>query len=152
MASPAELAANAPVPIQGNSGQYMSPYTSDGVLAEWVDKAVNAKMGAAIGSAAGAYAGRKALEHVPFIGGFLGQKVGNAAGRTIAIKASGGMEYIKATSDLSFHTMNDLAVYMYANYGGTENYQSALEATWELYPELKQGYFQAITSASRRAY
>ncbi len=34
--------------IEDNSGQYLSPYTSDGVTAEWVNKAINAKMGSAV--------------------------------------------------------------------------------------------------------
>ncbi len=149
IAQPAQLAAVAPQPIYGNSGEFMSPYTEDGVVAGWVDKAVNAKLGAAIGSQAGAYAGRKMMENVPFFGGMLGQKVGDAAGRKIAIEASGGWEHIKATSDLSFNTIEDLAVYIYAHHSAHPDYQQVLEATWEIYPELKTAYMPAITNASR---
>jgi len=149
VATPDQLAQVAPAPIEGNTGKYMSPYTSDGVLAEWVDKAINAKMGAAVGSAVGAYAGQKALENIPFVGGFLGEKAGNAAGRAIALEASGGLEFITASSDLSFDKIEDLAVYLYATYGMTEHFQDALEATWEIYPELKTGYYPAINRASQ---
>lgn len=149
MAQPAQLAAVAPQPIYGNTGEFMSPYTEDGVVAGWVDKAVNAKLGAAIGSQAGAYAGRKLMENVPFFGGMLGQKVGDAAGRKIAIEASGGWEYIKESSDLSFNSLNDLAVYMYAHHSSHPDYQKVLEATWEIYPELQTAYMPAIMNASR---
>ncbi|MDB6114799.1 MAG: hypothetical protein JWQ62_1744, partial [Lacunisphaera sp.] len=73
-AFPTASAVVAPKPIEGNTGKYMSPFTSDGVVAEWVDKAVKAKMGSAVGGAIGAYAGQKAMENIPFIGGMLGQK------------------------------------------------------------------------------
>jgi hypothetical protein len=149
LAQPAQLAAVAPQPIYGNSGEFMSPYTEDGVVAGWVDKAVNAKLGAAIGSQAGAYAGRKLMENVPFFGGMLGQRVGDAAGRKIAIEASGGWEYIKASSDLSFNTIEDLAVYIYAHHSSHPDYQQVLEATWEIYPELQTAYMPAIQNASR---
>lgn len=148
LATPAQLVSVAVQPIEGNSGEYMSPFTSDGVLAEWVDKAVNAKMGAAIGGAIGTYAGAKLAEQIPFVGSWLGQKVGNTVGREIALEASGGEEFIKESSDLSFNNLNDLAVFMYANHSSSEHYQDALDATWEIYPELKQTYMQALYAAS----
>ena len=149
MATPQQLMAVAPQPIYGNTGEFMSPYTEDGVVAPWVDKAINAKLGAAIGSQAGAYAGRKLMENVPFFGGMLGEKVGNEAGRRIAIEASGGWEYIKGTSDLSFNTLDDLAVYIYAHHSAHPDFQKVLEATWEIYPELQTAYYPAIQNASR---
>lgn len=129
--------------IDGNGGEYMCPWTSDGVLADWVDKAINAKMGAAAGSAVGAYAGQKAMEQVPLIGGFLGSKVGDAAGRKIAIEAAGGEEYIRTTSDLSFNSLNAMARYIKANYAGDRHFQDAVEAADEIYPGLQQ----AVASA-----
>lgn len=148
LATPSQLANISVKPIEGNSGEYMSPFTSDGVLAEWVDKAVNAKMGAAIGGTVGAYAGQKLAEQIPFVGSWLGQSLGNSAGRMIALEASGGEEFIKESSDLSFNSLSDLAVYMYANHSSSEHYQDALEATWEIYPDLKQSYMQALYAAS----
>lgn len=138
----------APEPIPDNSGKYMSPYTSDGVVAEWVDKAIKAKMGAQVGGMIGAYAGQKAMEQVPFIGGFLGQKAGEAMGREIAVKASGGWEYIKETSDLSFHTVDQLSVWMYATHSANEHYAEVLSAVQEIYPEMKQRYYAAIQTAA----
>jgi len=147
IAQPQQL--NAPDPIADNSGLYMCPYTSDGVMAEWTDKAINAKMGSTIGSMAGAYAGQKALEQVPFVGGFIGQKVGEKIGREIAIKSCGGMEYIKETSDLSFNNVEEMSLYLYVKHSSHEHYQNALNAAQEIYPEFKKGYYQALVSASQ---
>lgn len=134
--------------IEDNSGEYLSPYTSDGVTAEWVNKAINAKMGSAagsaVGAAAGAYAGRKALESVPggsligsFFGGMAGSKAGQNVGRDAAIEASGGWDYIRQTSDLSFRSLNDMARWMTTVHGQKSNFQEVLNATLQVYPELQ---------------
>ncbi|CCQ89603.1 exported hypothetical protein [Nitrospina gracilis 3/211] len=141
---------NVPQPLMDNTGEFMSPYTQDGVLALWVDKAINAQLGSKVGQMAGAYAGQKALEQVPFVGGILGAQVGEYAGRKIAIEASGGMEYITETSDMSFKNINDMAVYLYARHSTHEHYQQALEATWEIYPDLKNNYYQALVNAGSK--
>jgi len=124
--------------IPDNSGEYMNPWTSDGVLAEWVDKAINAKMGGAIGSAAGAYAASKALENVPFIGGILGSKVGKKVGHSAAISASGGMDYIRETSDQSFRSLDDMARYLKTVHADNSNFQDAIKAADAIYPGLMQ--------------
>jgi hypothetical protein len=152
LAAPAQLAAVAPQPIYGNTGSYMCPYTEDGVVADWVDKAINAKLGAAIGSQAGAYAGRKALENVPFFGGMLGQRVGDAAGRAIAIQASGGWDHIRATSDLSFNSLDDMAVYLYVHHSAHPHFQKVLDATYEIYPDFREAYMPALYRASSRVH
>ncbi|MDO9566816.1 MAG: hypothetical protein Q7J15_08770 [Candidatus Desulfaltia sp.] len=136
-----------PTPRLDNEGAYLCPYTQDGVAAEWVDKAINAKMGATIGKHAGTFIGQKALENIPFVGGFLGSMAGEATGRAIAIKASGGWDYIKSTSDSSFDNVNDLSVYIYATHSTNEHFQEVLEATMEIYPGLKKGYYNAILNA-----
>jgi hypothetical protein len=146
--TPAELASFAPEPIEDNSGLFMSPYTSDEVLAEWVDKSINAKMGAALGSTAGSLAGQKLLEDIPFVGGLLGKEVGEKLGREMAIKAAGGEEFIKETSDLSFNTLQDLAVFLYANYSDNKHFNDALDATKAIYPELARNYHIYIQTAS----
>ncbi len=146
ISQPSEM--DAPEPIADNSGEYMCPYTSDGVMCEWTDKAVNASMGSTIGKTAGAYAGAKALEQVPFVGGFLGGMAGDAIGREMAIQASGGWEYIKETSDLSFNNLEEMAVYMYVNHSTHEHYQAVLKATGEIYPDFNKVYTSALVSAS----
>lgn len=148
-AAPHQL--TAPTPSEGNSGEFMSPYTTDGVLAEWVDKAINAKMGSAVGGAAGAYAGRKLAENIPLFGGMIGQKIGDKMGREIAIKMSGGEEFIRESSDVSFANLQDMAVWMYVNHSDHPHYQDALESTWEIYPEFQHIYAPAIANASANA-
>ena len=146
--APAQVPAANALVIENNSGAYLSPYTSDGVTAEWVNKAINAKMGSsagsAVGAAAGAYAGRKALESVPggsllgsFFGGMAGSKAGKNVGRDAAIQASGGWDYIRETSDLSFRSVNDMARWMTSVHGQKSNFQDVINATLQVYPELQ---------------
>lgn len=135
--------------IQGNTGQYLSPYTSDGVVAEWVNKAINGKMGgaagSAVGAAAGAYAGQKLMENVPggsmlggLFGGVAGSKAGAAAGRNTAVEASGGMEHIRATSDLSFRSIDDMAQWLVNVHGNKANFAEVVNAATQIYPQLRQ--------------
>jgi len=141
----------APQPIPDNSGKIMCPYTQDGVAAKWVDKALNAKAGSAIGKTAGAFIGAKAFEQIPFVGGLFGSMVGEAIGRKIAISAAGGWDFIKANSDLSFNNVDDMAVFLYATYCGKhEHYPKVLDATMEIYPDLRKRYMNAIMRAPRK--
>ncbi|MCH1930408.1 hypothetical protein L9G16_09470 [Shewanella sp. A25] len=149
IAAPNQLIA--PQPIEGNTGEFMSPFTSDGVMTEWVDKAVNADMGATIGGLAGAYAGQKLAEQIPFVGGWIGSEIGNSVGREVAIEMSGGEELIKSSSDLSFNNLADLAVWMYVTHSTNPHYQDALESAQAIYPDLKTIYGQALYEASRNA-
>ena len=138
----------APKPILGNSGKYMCPYTQDGVMAEWTDKAINAKIGSKVGAMTGTYTGQKAFEKVPFVGGVIGSHVGEAVGRKVAIESAGGMDYIKKKSDLSFNDIGDMSVYLYVKHSNHPHYQNALDAAMEIYPELKKEYYPAIQKAS----
>ncbi len=129
--------------IQDNSGQYLSPYTSDGVVAEWVNKAINNRMGSATGSAvggaAGAYAANKALESVPggsLIGGYLGSKAGKAVGTQMADDVSGGDAYRRQTSDLSFRSLSDMASWLREEHGDKANFGEVTKATNAVYPGL----------------
>lgn len=146
LAAPATI--QAPAPIVGNSGKYMSPYTEDGTVAKWVEKGRAASAGANIGGFIGAQAGAKLAENIPFVGGFIGQKVGESVGRSVALNMVGGEAYIKETSDLSFNTAEDLAVYMYAKNSTHKDYAQVLDLTQKIYPELVQGYMPAIIKAS----
>lgn len=145
-------------PTSGSSYQqssenqnYYSPYTSDGVLAEWVDIAikknawgnVGAGVGAVAGAAGGKYVAEKALGSVPFgglIGGFAGGLFGKKVGENVAqdafLKKIGGMEKVKATSDVQFTTMQQLANNLYENHSAHEHFQDALNATKSIYPEF----------------
>lgn len=138
------------VPIEGNSGEFMSPYTSYGTVSEWVKKAQNAGAAQGLGSAAGQYLGGKALEQVPFVGGWFGRKAGGALAKEAAIAASGGWDFIKDSSDLSFDSAGDLAVYIYSNHGMHPDYAAATKATFGIYPEVETRYYSAILGAPRK--
>lgn len=133
-----------------NLGEYMSPYTSDGVLAEWVNMGASADIGGTAGSGAGAVAGSmiadKALESVPFgslIGGVIGSKVGEEMGREAGISAAGGWETIKATSDRSFDSLTNMARYLAQKYGSEPTYSDALKVTMQVYPEFQKALASA---------
>lgn len=147
---PTAASLTAPAPIEGNTGEYMSPFTSDGVVSKWATKAISVKAGSAVGGAVGAYAGSKALEQIPFFGSWLGQKAGNAAGRALAINNIGGEEFIKETSDLSFSNLDDLAVYIYVKHSTHKSYHAVLNATYTIYPDLKKSYRYALNRAARK--
>jgi hypothetical protein len=149
LARPDQL--TAPQPILGNTGKFMCPYTSDEVLAEWVDNAMKARAAGKIGGAVGAYAGAKALEQVPLVGGIFGKMVGNKIGKEIAIKCAGGRGFICDSSDLSFNSQDDLAVYLYVKYSDNEHYQDALKATFGIYPDFEERYSVALYRASKNA-
>ncbi|MEM6391303.1 MAG: hypothetical protein AAF797_00845 [Planctomycetota bacterium] len=146
--APNELVS--PRPIPNNSGKFMAPYTKDDVLTPWVTKAINTSAAASIGGTVGAMAGQQALNQIPFVGGIVGNMAGNAIGREIAIKAAGGMSYIEESSDQSFATIDDLAVWMYVNHSTHEDYQSAFKATSGIYPDLNKRYIKALKSAPRK--
>lgn len=140
----------APTPIEGNSGKYMCPWTSDDVVAPWVERCRKASAGARIGSFIGKELGSRALEQVPFVGGWLGGKAGKAAGRKVAVEIAGGWEYIRGTSDLSFDEFDDLAVYIFVKFSDTEHYAEVLKLASGIYPEFESRYQKALHEAARK--
>jgi len=140
----------APTPIPGNSGKYMCPYTQDDTVAEWVDTGTAAKAASAIGSTLGREAGSRLLSSVPLVGSIFGGKVGDEAGRAIAVKYCGGWEKIKATSDLSFNNCEDLCVWLYVTKSHREDYKNVLSLAGGIYPELNKKYEKYIKKAYKR--
>jgi hypothetical protein len=126
----------------------MSPFTEDGTVAPWVEKGRAASAGANIGGFVGAQAGQKLAENIPFVGGLLGQKVGEKLGREVALNMVGGEAYIRETSDLSFNSAEDLALYMYAKNSSHKDYAQVLDLAEKIYPELQEAYFPTILKAS----
>jgi hypothetical protein len=141
-------AIQAPTPIAGNTGRFMSPFTEDGTVAKWVEKGRAASAGANVGGFLGAQAGQKMAENIPFIGGFIGQQVGEKVGREVALNMVGGEAFIRESSDLSFNSVEDLALYMYAKNSTHKDYPQVLELTEKIYPELQKAYYPTIIKAS----
>lgn len=144
---PEAAAIAAPAPIEGVTGKYVCPFTSDGVTAGWVTKSMQVKAAGQIGSMAGNYAGQKAMEQVPFVGGFLGKKAGQAMGRQVALSSIGGEAFLRGSSDLSFNSLEEMSVYIYANYSANPDYPKILAATYAIYPEMEAVYVGAVQRA-----
>jgi hypothetical protein len=135
----AKLQADAPKPIEGNGGKYMSPFTSDGVTAEWVTKSMKVEASGKIGQAAGTIAAEHFLSNVPFAGMFAGDAAKKLA-RAAALKGIGGEEFLKTSSDLSFNSLEDMAKYMYAFHSSHEEYAKIVKATIAIYPDFAKAY------------
>ena len=144
---PSELLT--PSYLEDNTGKYMSPFTSDLVVADWVDKAIDADIGSNLGGLIGTHLGRHILGEIPFVGASLGQDMGEFAGRELAMNAIGGKAFLKESSDISFDSVRDMAVYLFKFNSEHPSYLQAVKATMVLYPELKEVYNQSIISAER---
>lgn len=149
----------APTPITGNSGNYMSPFTASGGIAPWAVKVEattdnGSDLAANVGGVVGQEVGRKALDFIPFgLGGMVGKEVGSQAGRsatrtTIQPKVPSAEE-ARATSDISFNTADELAVYMYARHSSHREYGRILTLTKTVYPALARVYASAIEQAAQ---
>lgn len=147
---PPPTQVKVPAPRMDNAGAFMSPYTQDGVVAPWVDKAINVKLGTTIGSTAGAFVGQQLLGQIPIVGGILGEKLGRETARMIALEAIGGEEYIKNTSDMSFDTVPNLIVYLYAKHSEHPHYQDVVSAIGDIYPDVQPLYMSSIMAAAVR--
>lgn len=128
--------------IQGNTGKYMSPFTTDGVTAGWITKSMQVKATGQVAGLAGQYAAQKALENVPFVGMF-GKQIGEAAGRQVALQSIGGEAFLKETSDLSFETAQDMADWIKANYADHAEIGKIMAATYAIYPDMQQAWLMA---------
>ena len=139
----------APEPREDSAGKFLSPYTSDGVVAGWVEKGIAAQAGSAVGSIVGQQAAQKLAENIPFASMFARQ-AGEAAGRAVAIKASGGWEAMRETTDLSFDTVDDMIVYTYVNFSTNEHYPDVVSHIGKIYPDWTKRFQAAISQAPRR--
>jgi hypothetical protein len=148
--TPQDVALVAPQPIQDGTGKFRSPYTQDGVLAEWVTKFINTGSTSQVAGALGATAGSMALRQVPFVGGMLGNAAGKQIGRQAAIAAAGGHDFIAKSSDQSFKSADDLGVWMFANYSTNEHYASAVKALSGVYPEYPERSQRAVMVAVKK--
>ena len=136
--------------IEGTSGLYMSPFTSDGVTAAWITKSMQVKAAGQIGSMAGNYLGQKAMEQVPFVGGFLGKKAGQAVGRQVALSAIGGEAFLRSSTDLSFTSAEALVGWTLANYGSRDDIAQVMQAVIAIYPDVQTPYLVAAQQMKKK--
>ena len=140
----------APPPLTNQTGAFFLPYTSKGELTGWASKALHAQIGAAVGEKAGEEAGKALVSRVPF-GGLLGGAARSKGKELGAVAAVGGPEFIKSSSDLSFNTLEDYAVYLHVKHANHAEFSKALATAIAIYPPLEKGYPAALKAAYAKA-
>ena len=151
-----------PEPRQDAEGKYVCPYLADGSLAPWASKGIGAAAGVAgvvggdmLADQAGDLAGKALADKVPgagALGSLFGRKASKKVSDTATVKALGGWDYIRETSDLSFDSVMDLAVYLHTNHAAVdEEYALAVAATMGIHPRLVGAYEPALKRAYSRA-
>lgn len=153
-----------PEPRADTDGKYISPYLADGSLAPWASKGIGAAAGVAGGVGVGGSmladeaaerAGAALADKIPggaALGSLFGRKASKKLTDTATVKAVGGWDHIKATSDISFDSVMDLAVYMHAKHAALDGeYPLAVAATMGIYPRLVGAYEPALKRAYARA-
>ncbi len=139
-----------PEPIPNSSGKYVVPFTADGQLTDWAQKALTAQLGAAAGGVAADKATGAALSQVP-LGGLFAKKAKDKGKELGALAAIGGMEFVRQSSSLSFNNLADYAVYMHQKYSGGMDFSKGLAAAMAIYPDLVKGYESSIKGAYNQA-
>lgn len=138
---------NYPVRMD-NKGRYMSPITSDGVAAEWVNKSIGVSFGTKTVGMAGAILGGEALRDVPVVGQVVGSSVGarlgESAGRQIALSAIGGELALAASSDISADSVDLLAGWLVQTHHDHPKISEIMQAAAVVYPELGGAYGKAL--------
>ena len=137
----------------------MCPFTAEGTVAPWAQEIPaepdnGSELAANVGSAVGQQVGSQALRFLPFgLGGTIGRSIGESAARPSTRKQVTprlpDMEAVRAGSDISFNSVDKLAVYMYARCSTHGEYLRVLNLTKMIYPELEEAYLPAIEKASR---
>jgi hypothetical protein len=135
--------------IEGNTGKYLSPFTSDLVVADWVDKSIDAGIGANLGGLIGTHLGRQILSEIPFVGASMGKEIGESVGHNMALNAIGGEGFLRESSDISFDSLQNMAIYLFKFNSEHPSYLQAVKATMVLYPQLKRTYNESIIHAQR---
>jgi hypothetical protein len=158
---PARSEVAAPQAIAGNGGKFFSPYTRSGAVAAWVTPAqaepaaagTGTEIAGSVGSYVGKEVGNKLLSFVPFgLGSAMGSQLGDSMARSATSGSAGGpaalkLESVRAQSDLSFNSAEELGAYLYVQHSARSDYGQVLERTFTLYPELRHLYPHAIYRA-----
>lgn len=148
----APIVLEAPEPVKGSGGKSLLPCKADGELSAWAEKdlGVGSQVGAAVGQKAGETAGKALASKVPF-GGLASGVLKNQGKEMGATAALGGMDAIKAASELSFNRLNEYAVYLFVRHGGDSNFKDVLAVATALYPDLEGRFQGAIQDAYKKA-
>ncbi|MFA6289687.1 MAG: hypothetical protein WC661_20080 [Opitutaceae bacterium] len=145
-----DLVLTAPAPLTDKSGKYFAPYGADGELNAWGKKALEANVGSLAGEKAGGMAVSAAGSVIPGAG--LLSPFAKKKSKELGAKAAvGGSDFIKKTSDYSFNSLEDYAVFLHAKFAGQPTYKQALASTIAVYPELETTLEPAIKAAYAQA-
>lgn len=148
MPKPAQVVA--PSPIMNNGGKYYCPYSQDDTIAEWVDQGITAQALRGIGGAIGRELGSRAVSSIPIVGSIFGNKAGKALGRAVAVELAGGWDKIKATSDMSFNSYREMAVWLYVTKGERKEFQQVLKLAGGIYPDLAKNFNKYVKKEYKR--
>jgi hypothetical protein len=146
-ALPAPDTLQSPTPLPHGGGKYPCPYTASGVLTPWAQRAIESDRG---GAKAGAFAAEMAIGAVPIAGELFAEQVGQEMVKDAAVKAAGGRDFMRVTSDQSFEKLDDLAVWHYVNYSAAAEFKTLQKFLTELYPYLAENYGNAVRHARRK--
>lgn len=135
---------NLPAPILGTTGKYMSPFTEDDTITPWVEKGMAVSVGGNVGQALGSVAALSASSDNVFFA-LAGGAIGSAVGTALSIEAIGGWDFVKANSDQSFNTVEDLGRYLHYRHSAHPQYKEVVAATAGIYPELRQAIARVET-------
>jgi uncharacterized membrane protein YgcG len=139
MPSPDEV--TAPDPIQGNTGQYMCPYDASGKLNEWMQAVMDSD---AVGPGElPVYAPKGGPDHTA-----KDRLARDAKRQQAAAARAGGFDAIRAHSDLSFSSADDLCLYLYVKHSRDAGYGEVFESLASLYPDMGRRCREAIRRAS----
>ena len=110
---------------------------------------LNAQAGEIVGEKVADKAVGALASKVPFgglAGGFMRKKVKEST----AIIALGGKDFIEETSDQSFKSIDDYAVFMHVRHGSDPAYKMILASAVAVYPELENRMPSAISKAYKK--
>lgn len=139
----------APEPRYDTKGKYLLPYTQEGEPTEWAGKVLQSQAGKMVGEKAGDMATNALASKVPF-GGLAGGFMKKKAKESAAVIAMGGKKFIKKTSDQSFKSLEDYAVFLQARHGSDPDFKMTLAAAVALYPDLEHRFAGYVKKAYRK--
>lgn len=145
----ATVELEAPEPRYDTKGKYLLPYTQEGEPTEWAGKVLQSQAGKMVGEKAGGMAANALASKVPF-GGLAGGFMKKKAKESAAVIAMGGNKFIKKTSDQSFKSLEDYAVFLQARHGSDPDFKMTLAAAVALYPDLEHKFAAYIKKAYRK--
>ncbi len=139
-----------PEPAADSAGKFVLPYSENGELTAWAQKALTAQASAAIAGKASDKAVDQLAAKIPFGGALSGGMKSRGKGAA-AVAAIGGMPFIREASDRSFDSLDDYATFLHSQYAYRPDYKEALAAAMAIYPKLEKRYKPAVSKAYKAA-